>query len=146
MMLLTACSTAEPALPEVPVTPAGTFEPTTGATPTIAVLIPEVLATPEVELMRLSGSGPAVSPVVNLAEDTLIQLNWKNSGTEKFIITIFNKDPNEVDPSYKEPALELPYYASEGIVEYFLVAGNYEIRVDSLAGNWEIWLDTAVVP
>ena len=115
---------------------------TAGPTPTVVVFQPQVSTTPEAELVRISGNAPTSSQAFTLTEDTMLRINWESSGTEKFIITIYNLDPSVENPAYKEPKLDLAFYASEGFTDYALIPGQYEIRVDSEGGSWEIWVDT----
>ena len=128
--LVTACSAEKPA-GEAPasVEPAGTAVPT---------VLPG-------ELFRDSGEGVGVAEgTFTLDQDARIRMSWEQSSQDRFILVLFNLDPEMEDTPFGRVTFEYVVGPSKGHNDWDLVAGEYGIEVQEGDGPWKVWIEEVV--
>ena len=115
--------------------PAETQQPTSVVrTPGATLVLPD-------ELFRVSGQGVSVADeTFTLDEVMRIRLHWQQSSEGKFVLVLFNLDPQMEETPYGRVTFEYIIGPSEGYSDWDLVAGEYSVEVTEGDGSWEVWI------
>lgn len=133
---LAACGTT-PAAEALP-TPAPGRAPG-GPTSTPIAFLPASTGLPADEILRFSGSASAESAAFTLTTSTTLRVNWREYSEELF--QIFVSDPTQSEPAYRNVSMALSRAPSTGFTDYNFAPGTYTVRVESAAGDWEVWVE-----
>ena len=130
--LITACDAAGQ--------PAETLQSTSVVrTPRATLVLPG-------EFFRISGQGAGVADeTFTLDEEMRIRLHWQQSSQGKFVLVLFNLDPQMEETPYGRVTFEYVIGPSEGYSDWDLVAGEFGIEVIEGDGPWDVWVQEITV-
>ena len=125
-ILLAACFSDQPAETSAPTSVIRTPKPT--------VILPD-------ELFRISGEGAGIAEeTFTLTEETPIRVSWDQSSEGKFVLVLFNLDPEMEGTQYGRVTFEYFVGPSSGYGDYILIPGEYGFEVEQGDGPWEVWI------
>lgn len=126
IVLLFACSSDQPAETSAPTSAIRTPKPT--------VILPD-------ELFRISGEGAGIAEeTFTLTEETRIRVSWDQSSEGKFVLVLFNLDPEMDGTQYGRVTFEYFVGPSSGYGDYILIPGEYGFEIEEGDGPWEVWI------
>lgn len=143
LSLLAACAAPQAEVPTATAEFAPQVTPNTNpiSANTPEVLVPPTTATPQAELVRLSGTGPGESQPFTLAGETPIRVNFKTLSDERIQIKLVSTTPDQVDARFAVGSYATTLNPAEGFTDNTLPAGSYKVVVETLGGAWEVWVE-----
>ena len=126
IVLFNACSSDQPVETSAPTSVIRTPKPT--------VILPD-------ELFRISGEGAGIAEeTFTLTKETPIRVSWDQSSEGKFVLVLFNLDPEMEGTQYGRVTFEYFVGPSSGYGDYILIPGEYGFEVEQGDGLWEVWI------
>lgn len=137
-----AVSTSTPVTiaPTALITPTRIVTPTGTITPTFVSL--SLLPTTAVqgEILRTSGSGPKTDIPLTLKADTVLRINWQQSSSGHFLLTVTNLDASKINTPYGKVTFADVVGPSSGSGDYPFITGSYVVSVEQANGPWQVWI------
>jgi hypothetical protein len=138
VFVLAACAPAAPAEPQD--APPPTRTPGGPTLTPVSFIPPDAPSATGSELLRLEGDGPGEGQFTLQAETTL-RVHWQNFGETVFQVFILNTDP-QAAPEYQQISMALAAAPSIGYTEYTFIPGDYLLKVETEAGEWQVWIES----
>jgi len=115
--------------------------PTDTSAPTSAIQTPKPTVILPDELFRISGEGAGmVGETFTLSEESHIRVSWDQSSEGKFVLVLFNLDPEMEGTHYGRVIFEYFIGPSSGYGDYILIPGEYGFEIEEGDGPWEVWI------
>ena len=113
--------------------------PAITATPTSMDLVP---VTPASKLiMSETHTGPASSAPFTVSEKGRYRINWQQSSSGKFVLSMINSDPGQLGTAYGRVIFESITGPSARFSDYELIPGQYMAVVEAGDGLWKVWVE-----